>query len=110
MNIILSHFEGFNMINLNKLKKEIAKKKNKDGKEKYKNYLFFSSSDRKSDSDSSSGLNIEAKKGRCWEGYEATPGKKPYSPGSCRKKKEKNSVKKEKKASLNLRSLRKKII
>ena len=23
---------------------------------------------------------------RCWEGYEATPGKEPYSDGSCRKK------------------------
>jgi len=22
---------------------------------------------------------------RCWEGYEATPGKEPYSDGSCRK-------------------------
>ena len=26
------------------------------------------------------------KKNRCWEGYEPTPGKKPYSEGSCRKK------------------------
>ena len=25
-------------------------------------------------------------KSRCWEGYEPTPGKKPYSPGSCRPK------------------------
>jgi Domain of unknown function (DUF6321)/Protein of unknown function (DUF5661) len=25
------------------------------------------------------------KSGRCWEGYEPTPGKKPYSKGSCRK-------------------------
>lgn len=24
--------------------------------------------------------------GRCWDGYEPTPGKKPYSEGSCRKK------------------------
>ena len=24
---------------------------------------------------------------RCWTGYEPTPGKKPYSKGSCRKKK-----------------------
>jgi hypothetical protein len=24
------------------------------------------------------------KAGRCWEGYEPTPGKKPYSEGSCR--------------------------
>lgn len=22
---------------------------------------------------------------RCWQGYEPVPGKKPYSPGSCRK-------------------------
>jgi len=27
------------------------------------------------------------KKGRCWDGYEPTPGKKPCSEGSCRKKK-----------------------
>ena len=27
------------------------------------------------------------KKGRCWSGYEPTPGKEPYSDGSCRKKK-----------------------
>lgn len=26
------------------------------------------------------------KKDRCWEGYEPTPGKKPYSEDSCRKK------------------------
>jgi len=24
--------------------------------------------------------------GRCWKGYEAVPGKKPYSKGSCRRK------------------------
>ena len=29
------------------------------------------------------------KKGRCWAGYEPTPGKKPYSKGSCRPKKKK---------------------
>jgi hypothetical protein len=23
---------------------------------------------------------------RCWKNYEPTPGKEPYSPGSCRKK------------------------
>jgi hypothetical protein len=27
------------------------------------------------------------KGGRCWEGYEPVPGKKPYSKGSCRPKK-----------------------
>ena len=33
-----------------------------------------------------SGLADELEKaGRCWEGYEPTPGKKPYSKGSCRK-------------------------
>ena len=26
------------------------------------------------------------KKGRCWSGYEPTPGVEPYAPGSCRKK------------------------
>ena len=30
---------------------------------------------------------LEKKKGRCWEGYEPTPGKKPYSEGSCKPKK-----------------------
>ena len=25
------------------------------------------------------------KKGRCWTGYKPTPGKEPYSPGSCEK-------------------------
>ena len=25
------------------------------------------------------------KKGRCWTGYKPTPGKEPYSPGSCKK-------------------------
>ena len=27
----------------------------------------------------------EKKKGRCWKGYKPTPGKVPYSPGSCMK-------------------------
>ena len=44
---------------------------------------------------------------RCWKGYEATPGKEPYSEGSCRKstgshpddKKKKKKKKREKKAS-----------
>jgi hypothetical protein len=27
-------------------------------------------------------------KGRCWTGYKPTPGKKPFSPGSCEKVKE----------------------
>jgi hypothetical protein len=30
------------------------------------------------------------KKDRCWEGYEPTPGKKPYSEGSCRKETKKS--------------------
>lgn len=37
-------------------------------------------------------------KGRCWEGYEPVPGKKPYSDDSCRpkkKKKEEETKKKE---------------
>ena len=29
------------------------------------------------------------KKGRCWAGYEPTPGKKAYSKGSCRRKRRK---------------------
>lgn len=39
-----------------------------------------------------SGLADELNKaGRCWEGYEPTPGKKPYSKGSCRKIKKSDS-------------------
>lgn len=30
-------------------------------------------------------LRGEAVEERCWAGYEPVPGKKPYSPGSCRK-------------------------
>lgn len=30
----------------------------------------------------------DKKKGRCWEGYEPVPGKKPFEDGSCRKKSE----------------------
>ncbi len=35
------------------------------------------------------------KAGRCWEGYEPTPGKKPYSDGSCRPKTKKSVTPKE---------------
>lgn len=31
---------------------------------------------------------LAKKENRCWEGYEPTPGKKPYSEGSCQKKNE----------------------
>lgn len=34
----------------------------------------------------------EAKKGRCWTGYKPTPGKKPYSKGSCMKESIKKKV------------------
>lgn len=30
---------------------------------------------------------FQKSKNRCWDGYEPTPGKKPYSEDSCRKKK-----------------------
>ena len=33
---------------------------------------------------------MKKKKGRCWPGYTPVKGKKPYSPGSCRKIKRKN--------------------
>lgn len=29
----------------------------------------------------------KAKSGRCWAGYKPTPGKRPYSKGSCMKSK-----------------------
>ena len=31
------------------------------------------------------GAGMDKTENRCWEGYEPTPGKKPYSEGSCRK-------------------------
>jgi hypothetical protein len=31
-------------------------------------------------------MDLTERKSRCWSGYEPTPGKKPYSPNSCRKK------------------------
>ncbi len=34
-----------------------------------------------------SGANmLSYRQSRCWKGYKPTPGKKPYSKGSCRKK------------------------
>ena len=33
----------------------------------------------------SSGKKSGGKSGRCWAGYKPTPGKKPYSKGSCQK-------------------------
>ena len=40
-----------------------------------------------SSSESDGGGGRKSKKsGRCWKGYEPTPGKKPYSDGSCQKK------------------------
>jgi len=29
---------------------------------------------------------MKGKKGRCWSGYKPTPGKKPFTKGSCMKK------------------------
>lgn len=37
------------------------------------------------DSDSATSSSDDGN-GRCWKGYEPVPGKKPYSDGSCRKK------------------------
>ena len=36
-----------------------------------------------------SSLKKKGKKGRCWPGYAPVKGKKPYSPGSCKKIKKK---------------------
>jgi hypothetical protein len=36
--------------------------------------------------------HIDKKEGRCWEGYEPTPGVEPYSEGSCQKKSEKPTL------------------
>lgn len=32
--------------------------------------------------------DFQKKKGRCWDGYKPTPGKEPYSEGSCEKEKQ----------------------
>tara|TARA_Y100000748_G_scaffold212028_1_gene177834 strand:+ start:271 stop:549 length:279 start_codon:yes stop_codon:yes gene_type:complete len=45
-----------------------------------------SSSSSGSETDGGTKKDKKKKKGRCWEGYEPTPGKEPYSDGSCRKK------------------------
>lgn len=37
-------------------------------------------------------LESKKKKGRCWTGYKPTPGKEPYSPGSCMKESIKKKV------------------
>ena len=46
-----------------------------------------SSSSSESESDGEGEHKEKEKKGRCWKGYEPTPGKKPYTNDSCRKKK-----------------------
>ena len=38
-----------------------------------------------SESDGGGNRRSKKKKGRCWKGYKPTPGKKPYSDGSCQK-------------------------
>ena len=58
-------------------------------KSKDKKKSDSSSSSSGSETDGGSKKNKskkKKKKGRCWEGYEPTPGKEPYSDGSCRKK------------------------
>jgi len=37
---------------------------------------------------------VKKKSNRCWDGYKPTPGKKPYSEGSCTKKTESKDTKK----------------
>ena len=64
-------------------------KKKKSDKEPEKKKKRKKTESGKSASESSSGSASEGgtkkKKGRCWKGYEPTPGKEPYSEGSCRK-------------------------
>lgn len=38
--------------------------------------------------------DVKKAKDRCWDGYKPTPGKKPYSEGSCMKKTDKEKMKK----------------
>lgn len=60
-----------------KKKKKRRPKASGDGHESY------SSS---SESDGEGGRRSKKKKGRCWKGYEPTPGVKAYADGSCQKK------------------------
>ena len=60
-------------------------------KSKDKKKSDSSSSSSGSDTDGGSKKDKKDKKkkkkgSRCWSGYEPTPGKEPYSDGSCRKK------------------------
>ena len=54
------------------------KKQKKDGKDS-------SSSGSESDGKGGRRKKEKKKKGRCWTGYKPTPGKEPYSEGSCMK-------------------------
>ena len=58
------------------------KKKKRRPKAKGSGSESYSSS---SESDGGGGRKSK-KSGRCWKGYEPTPGKEPYSDGSCQKK------------------------
>lgn len=55
-----------------------VKKVKKKGHDKSSAYAICNEAD----------AGMDKKEGRCWEGYEPTPGKKPYSEGSCQKKSE----------------------
>ena len=67
---------------------EMPKKKRKKRESESESESSSSSSEPESDGEGES--NKGKKKGRCWEGYEPTPGKEPYTDGSCRKKKKKH--------------------
>ncbi len=58
----------------------------KAAKKEKKSDESSSSSGSETDGGTKKDKKKKKKKGRCWEGYEPTPGKEPYSDGSCRKK------------------------
>ena len=73
-------------------KYEASAKKDEGGGDKAKKKRSKDSKDSKksdssgSESDGKGGRRKkEKKKGRCWKGYKPTPGKEPYSEGSCMK-------------------------
>lgn len=64
---------------------EMPKKKRKKGGSKSGSDTSSSSSSE-SESDGEGGRKKREKRGRCWKDYEPTPGKEPYTDGSCQKK------------------------
>jgi len=64
--------------NSERAKKIVSKMKNER--------ILLTALEKKIDEALNEAKKNKKKKGRCWDGYEPVPGKKPYSKGSCRPK------------------------